>query len=127
MIVGPPAERPTIFATAFGDRQVIDAGMTAAHQSALVELPVLVAVGTEPGSAVIVPLVREANRNAVAGEGPDLLDEPVVELARPFSLQEDDDLGAPVDELRAVAPAAVLGVGEGHSLGLARIPGILGG
>ena len=57
----------------------------------VVELPVLVAVGAEPVAAVVVPLVGEAHRDAVVGEGPELLDQPVVELARPLALQERDD------------------------------------
>src|SRR5512146_1657274 len=126
MAVGPPAKRPAILAIGFSDRQVVDAGVPAAHESVLVELPVLITVGAKPRSAVVVPLVREANRDAVARECPDLLDETIVELAHPLALEKGDDLGASVDELRAVAPAAVLGVGEGDTLGLARVPRILG-
>src|SRR6185437_7862240 len=127
MIVRPAAQRPAVLALGFGDRQVVDARVPAAHEAALIELPVLVAVGAEPGAAVIVPLVGEANRNTIAGERPYLLDQPVVELARPFSLEKGDDLRAAVDEFRAVAPAAVLRVGERHARGLTGVPPILGG
>src|SRR5690242_8261179 len=72
-----------------------------------------------------MPLIREADRDAIAGDRPDLLDQPIVELAGPLALEEGDDLGASVDELRAVSPAAVLGVGVGDPLGLAGIPGVL--
>ena len=68
--------------------------MAHAHQPVLVELPVFVAVGTEPVAGVIVPLVRKAHGDAIAGEGPELLREAVVELAIPFAGQERDDLVA---------------------------------
>src|SRR6185437_6400642 len=122
MAVGPPAERPVVFALGLGDRQVIDAGVTPAHEPAFVEFPVLVAVGAEPRSAVVMPLVREADGDAISGEGPDLLDEAIVELARPLAPEKGDDLGPSGDEFRAVAPAAVLRVGQGDALGIAGIP-----
>ena len=43
---------------------------------------------------VVVPLVGEAHRDAVAAERPQLLDQPVVELLRPLAGQERDDLGS---------------------------------
>src|SRR6202044_2718206 len=98
-----------------------------AHGSAPVEFPVLVTVGAEPRAAVVVPLVGESDRDATASEGPHLLDEPVVELPRPLALEKGDDVGASIDELRAVSPATVLGVGEGDALRLAGIPRIFGG
>src|SRR6185437_1477230 len=124
MAVRAPAERPAVPALGFGDRHVVDARVAHAHEPVLVELPVLVAAGAEPRAAVVVPLVREPDGDAVAGKGPDLLDEAVVELARPLALQEGDDLGAPGDEFRAIAPAAVFGVREGDPLRLAGIPGV---
>src|SRR5579872_7546697 len=125
MIVRTPAERPMVFALGGGDRHVIDAGVTPAHEAALVEFPVLVTVGPEPGPAVVVPFVRESHRDAIAGKGPDLLDQPIVELPCPLALEEGDDLGTPVDEFRAVSPAAVLGVGESDALRLTGIPSVL--
>jgi hypothetical protein len=47
----------------------------------------------------------------------EFLDQPVLELARPFAPQERDDLGAAMEELGAVAPAAVLGIGAGDPSG----------
>jgi hypothetical protein len=52
-------------------------------------------------------LVGEAHGDAIAAEGPEFLDEPVVELAVPLPRQEGDDLGASVEELAAVSPMTV--------------------
>ena len=67
----------------------------AAIRPSRVELPVLVAVGAEPLAGVVVPLVGEAHGDAVVGEGPELLDQPVVELALPLAGQEGDDRSRP--------------------------------
>src|SRR5438874_1309012 len=82
------------------------------HETMLVELPVLVAVRAEPLAGVVMPLVGEAHGDAVAVEGPQFLDEPVVELLVPFAREELHDGLAPLQELRAIAPHAVRGVGE---------------
>src|SRR5690348_16858859 len=108
------------------DLHVVDARFAAAHEAPLIELPLLVAVGAEPAVIRIMPLVLEAHRDPVAVKRPQLLDEAVLELAGPFALQELDDPRAPLEELRAIAPAAVLGVCERHALGIARVPGVLG-
>src|SRR5262245_7686899 len=107
MVVGPAAERPAVLAVGLGAGMLVDAGAAAGHQPALVELPVLVAVGAEPEAVVVVVLVGEAHGDAVAGEGPQLLDQAVVELLRPLAAQEGLDRRAPVDELDAIAPLAV--------------------
>ena len=92
MVVGPAAERPMELALVGRDRQVVDAGVAHAHQSVLVELPILVSVGPEPVAGVVVPLVRKAHGDAVAGESPEFFREAVVELAIPFAGQERNDL-----------------------------------
>ena len=48
------------------DRKVIDAGNAPAHQSVLIELPVLVSVAAKPLARVIVPFVGKANGDPVA-------------------------------------------------------------
>jgi hypothetical protein len=70
--------------TAFGlgDRLLVDSGDPALHQSLAVELSVLVAVGAEPLTAVVMVFMGEAHGDTVAGMGPDFLDQPIVELAR---------------------------------------------
>src|SRR3954463_3168537 len=98
--------------------------MPAPHQTRAIGIPELVAVGSEPSALVIVPLILEANGDAIAGERPELLDQAVVLLFLPLSPQELDDRGTTRKELGAIAPAAVDAVRERHPLGVARIPGI---
>ena len=71
-----------------------------------VELPVLVAVGARPVPGLVTPFIGKAHGNAVTGKGPELLDQPIVVLARPFPGQERLDLVAAVQELGAIAPLA---------------------
>ena len=78
MIVGATPEWPEIFAVGFFYRQVVDAGEAALHQAGRIELPILVAIGAEPVAAVVVPFVGKAHGDAVAGEGPQFLDQAIV-------------------------------------------------
>src|SRR5688572_30441372 len=104
MAVGPAAQRPVILAVGTADRQGVDAGDSPRHVAAGIEFPVLVAIRAEPVTAVIVPFVGEAHRDAVFVKSPQLLDQAVVELARPFACQELNDLIAPGEKLGTVAP-----------------------
>ena len=72
------AERPVIETILLANRQVVDARVTMRHQAVLVELPVFVAVRTEPVAGVVMPFVGKAHRDAIAVERPQLLDQPVV-------------------------------------------------
>ena len=126
VIVRATTERPMVFALVGPDRQVVDAGVASAHQTLIVELPVLVAIAAKPAAAVVMPFVGEAHGDAVARERPHLLDEAVVELAPPFAGQERDDRLAAGEDFGAIAPAAVDRVGERDTFGIARIPGVLG-
>src|SRR5262245_54184329 len=94
MIRRPRALRPVEQSLGLIDRQVVDAGDPPLHVSFGVELPVLVAVRAEPLPRGVMPLVGEPHRDAVAGERPQFLDQPVVALLRPLALEELDDLGA---------------------------------
>src|SRR5690242_14754981 len=127
MIVRPPAERPAVLALAFADRQVVDAGDSAAHEAVLGELPVFVAVRAEPVAGIVVPLICEANGDARLLPGPDFLDQAVVELLGPLAAQELHDRLAPAEKLAPVAPGAVGRIGERDALGVAAVPGIFGG
>jgi hypothetical protein len=126
MVVGATAEWPVIFSFALLDRKIIDARDAQAHQAMLVELPVLAAIAAEPIPAVIVPLIRKADGDAIRMEGPDFLDQPVVKLAVPLSRQKGFDRLASLQEFGAVAPTTVGGVGERSARRIARVPGILG-
>src|SRR5215831_3780426 len=92
----------------------------------LIELPVLVAVATEPVPAVIVPLVGETHGDAVVAVRPYLLDQPVVELLIPLASKERLNGLAPLEELRAITPAAADGIGQRHPRRIACVPGVLG-
>jgi hypothetical protein len=107
------------------DRDVVDRGLAAAHQAVLVELPLFVAVGAKPVAGGVVPFVLEADRDAVLVECPEILDQAILLLLFPFTGQEGHDRLAALKNLRAVAPAAVLGIGAGNPNGGARIPGVL--
>src|SRR5579859_3389481 len=125
MVVGAAPERPVELAVGLGDRMLVDAGMTMAHQPVMVEFPVLVAIGAEPLAAVVVKFIGEAHRDAIAAERPDLLDEPIVELARPFAGEQRLDRLAPLNELGAVPPKAIDAVGQCHLGRIAAVPSIL--
>src|SRR5215469_18318777 len=115
--------------TALGllDRDVVDAGLATAHQAVLVELPQLVAVAAPPLALRVVGLVLEPDRDPVLPEGPQVLAQGVVELAVPLGREELDDRGPPGEEGIAVAPGRVHGVGARDALGVAGVPGVLGG
>src|ERR1700730_15089387 len=101
MVVGATAERPVIFSFALPDRKIIDARDAQAHQAMLVEFPVLVAIAAEPMCAIIVPFIGKADGDTVRMEGPDFLDQPVVELAVPLSRQKGFDRLASLQEFGA--------------------------
>src|SRR5258705_6379711 len=126
MIVRAAPERPPILAIRFFDRKIVDTGEPEAHQAVIGEFPVLVAVRAEPVSRVVVPFVGEADGYAIAIEGPQLFDQPVVQLPRPLASEKRDDLLAAARELGAVSPARIRRVGEGDLLGVTGVPAILG-
>src|SRR5262245_34726019 len=107
MIVRPPSERPVILAIRGSNGKIIDARDPPAHEALLIELPVLVAVRPKPAARVVVPLVRETNRDAVALARPEFLDQSIVELLRPLAGQELLDGFPTGEELRAIAPDAI--------------------
>src|SRR5277367_4878176 len=99
MIYRPRAEGPTELASAFFDWHVVDRRFATPHQPCWVELPLLVAMASEPVTTVVTPLVCKADRNSILRESPDFLDEPVLQLARPFALQKRDDCGSATKKL----------------------------
>ena len=105
---------------------VVDGGVAAAHQTVFVELPQLVAVATPPLPLYVPALVLEPDRDAVPREAPEVLFEPVVQLPSPLARQEVPDGLPALEELVAVAPLGVLGVGEGDLLGITGVSGVLG-
>ena len=61
---------PEKFPLGLADRHVFDAGLPAAHQPPLVELPELVAVAAEPVAGGIMPLVLEPDGDPAVTEPP---------------------------------------------------------
>src|SRR4029077_12775912 len=102
---------PEKLALAFGNGNVVDSGFPPSHQAVVVEFPELVAVAAEPLARVVVPFVLEAHRDAALAEGPKFLHQPIVKFPSPFPGQELLDLAAAAQELMAVAPDRVGGVG----------------
>src|SRR5215471_8547073 len=126
MVIRTAPQGPAVLALSFLDRQVIDAGQTSAHEPILGELPVFIAIGPEPVARVIMPLIREAHRNAGVMKGPELFDEAVVQLFGPCALETLDNSLAPYQELAAVPPRAVQGRGQRDPCGVAGVPGVFG-
>src|SRR4051794_11013277 len=116
---------PEDAARALVDPHIVDAGLTATHVALAVELPLLVAVASPPLAGGVTTLVVEAHGDPVVRERPQVLAQRIVDLALPLAAQELDDLGPTRRPLLAVAPPRVLGVGRGHSLGVASVPRIL--
>src|SRR5215210_6683057 len=124
---GPYLPFPPVASLGFVDLVVVYARVAAPHVPVFVELPVLIAVTAPPLTVLVVRLVLETHRDAVALVAPQLLDQPVVELPSPLAFQEGDYLLTTPEELVAVAPLGVFGVGLRDLFGVAGIPGVLGG
>ena len=78
-----------------------------AHESLLVESPILVAVAAEPASTVVMPFVSKPDRDAVVTKGPDFLDQTVVQLLIPLACQESLYGSTALKKLRSIAPDTV--------------------
>src|ERR1700710_54498 len=88
MIVRSSTERPEELAIFPRNRMFVDARVSMPHQTVVVEFPVLIAIGTDPGAAVVVVLVGEADGDTVAGERPQFLDQPILEFFCPLPAEE---------------------------------------
>src|ERR1700727_941665 len=111
MVSGPASQWPMVLTFRLVDGRVIDARVTVMHRTIFVELPVLISVGPEPVTGIIVPFISEANSDTCAVESPQLLDEPVVKLALPFAGKEMLDFLPARHKLRPVPPVAIDGIG----------------
>src|ERR1700674_1745253 len=92
----------------------------------LVEVPVLVAIATEPVRAIIVPFIGKADGDTVRMEGPHFFNQPVVQFAVPFSRQKCFNRLASLQEFGAVSPPAIGSICERDARWVTRVPGILG-
>src|SRR5712691_401983 len=125
MVIGASAEEPVIFALAIFDRQVVDAGDPPSHQALFVEFPILVAIATKPVAGIVVPFICKAHGYPVVAKCPDLLDQPILQLANPLARQESLDGLAATNELGTVAPDAIQRIGKRYVGRIARVPSIL--
>ena len=101
-----------IFPFVFPDGQIVDAGEATLHESLHVELPVFIAIRAKPMAGIVTPFVGEAHRDPIFVEGPEFLDQAIVEFAAPFACKKLDDGFAPAEKFRAISPNAVRSVRE---------------
>lgn len=126
MVAGTATERPVERAVGHADGIFIDGGDASLHQACRIELPVFVALCTEPLAIDIAILIGETNSDAVSGMGPDFHDEPIIEFERPFAGKEGFDLLASADASRAATPLTAGRVGKRNTPGIAAVSGICG-
>src|SRR5579883_2390759 len=112
MIIRPPPQRPMIFAVVFLNGQIVDACDPDSHQPVLVEFPILITVAPEPIAAVVMPFIGETHSNAIVAIGPNLFNQTVIELARPFASEKRLDRLPPLKKFRPIAPAAILRISK---------------
>jgi hypothetical protein len=126
VVVGAATQWPAIQPIFFFDGKIINAGVANSREPCVIELPILVAIRSKPLAGRVVRLVGEADGNPVPTKSPELLDEPVVQLRRPFPGKEGYDFFASMQELRAVPPITVDGITACDALwvtGMSRCPG----
>src|SRR4029077_15156238 len=107
MRIGPAAKRPMIFSFRLVDWEIVDGRVAKSHQTIVAKLPILVAIRAEPIPRVVVPFVGEAHGNTIFGECPELFDEPVVQLFRPFAFQKLNDFLSSIRKLSPISPARI--------------------
>ena len=85
MAIKAPAQRPVVLPLRFLDGKVVDARETQPHQAIVVKLPVFIAIGSEPVSRTIVPLIPEPHSDSVIMVRPQFFDQAVVQLCVPLA------------------------------------------
>ena len=68
MIIGAASARPVKFSVRHGDRMFVDGRQATAHEAVGIELPVLIAIGAKPTSAVVVEFIGKSHRDAIVVE-----------------------------------------------------------
>src|SRR4029077_11607577 len=126
MRIGPAAKRPMIFSFRLVDWEIVDGRVAKSHQTIVAKLPILIAAGAEPIPGIVVPFVSEAHGNTISGVCPELFDEPVVQLFRPFAFQKLNDLLPSTEKLSPISPTRIDRVSECDLFRIARIPSIFG-
>src|SRR5215467_12615749 len=98
MVIRTAPQGPAVLALSFLDWEAMDAGQTTAHQPVRGELPVFMTIGSEPMRRVIMPLRREAHRDAGVRKGPERFEKAVVQFFGPCTLEELHNGVAPRQE-----------------------------
>lgn len=111
MVIRAAAQWPVELALAFLDRHIVNAGETTVHQAIRFEFPVLVTVGAEPVTGIIMPLVGVTHGDAVIGKRPELFDQTIIQLFFPLAGQETFRFFAVGGELNAVTPLGIQRIG----------------
>src|ERR1700688_4667439 len=105
MIIRTAPQDPVILALRLLDWQIVDGSKPQAHHPVLIELPIFIAIRAKPTPGVIVPFIGKAHGDTVSLERPKLLDQPIVQLLRPFASEKRDNFLPSVHKFRAVSPA----------------------
>src|SRR5229473_2190750 len=112
VVIGTPALGPVEQTISLVNLHIVDACITVMHNAFNVKLPVFVSIRTKPLSRIIMELISKSNRDSIAIERPQFLDEPVVQFALPFAHQEPHNLLATVNEFGPVPPHTVRRIRE---------------
>ena len=124
MIIRTAPERPVIFALRLLDWQIVDGSKPQAHQPVLIEPPILISIRAKLIPRVIVPFIGKTHGDTVSLERPKLLDQPILQLFRPFASEKRDNFLPSVHKFRAVSPTSVNCVSQGHLFRITRVPAI---
>jgi hypothetical protein len=92
--------------------KIVERGVPHLRQSKFVDLPILIPVVTKPVACIVVPFVGEAYRDSIVLSRSEVFDRPIIQLMRPFSEKESDDLFSANDEFSSITPPALRTVGE---------------
>lgn len=88
------------------------------------ELPVLIGVGSEPVSCIVVPFVGKPHRDSRVVMAPGFFDKPLVKLPAPFPRKKLHNLLAAGDTLSAISPSAIDCINEGDLLWITGVPAV---
>ena len=124
MIIGTPAEGPEIFAIRFLDRKVIDACDAPLHQAIRIKFPILVAIRPKPIPAVVMPFIGKPDRDPIFMKRPQLLDQPIIQLFRPFPGKKLHDRLPALDKFRAIPPDTVHRISQRDFSRIAAVPAV---
>jgi hypothetical protein len=119
-----PASIPMKASLGFHDWLVVDAGMTIADKSPLIELPIFVSITAEPVSRVVPILISEPQSDPVVRERPKLVDQPIFQFAVPFTGKKLYDFFTTLKCIDPISPSTVCRIAARYIYRIASIPRI---